>query len=102
MSRRGFGLQRGDKLKRNSTAKLRVLWSFQRQLNNEQNESKCCRSAEQNKVRNIETEGNNKQSDTKCSARKIELETCIQQADRETGNVEQNKARFKIETETIS
>ena len=45
---------------------------------------------------------NNKQSHTKCSARKIEMETGIQRADRETGNVEQNKARFKIETETIS
>ena len=45
---------------------------------------------------------NNKQSDKKCSARKIEMETGIQRADRETGNVEQNKARFKIETETIS
>ena len=70
MSRRGFGLQRGDKLKRNSTAKLRVLWSCQRQLTNEQNELKCCRSAEQNKVRNIETEGRrhvkNEQNDSRC------------------------------------
>ena len=31
---------------------------------------------------------NNKQSDTKCSARNIEMESSIHRADRATGNVE--------------
>ena len=48
------------------------------------------------------TQVNNKQSDTKFSARTIELKTSLQGADRATANVEQNRARFKIETETIS
>ena len=48
------------------------------------------------------TQVNNKQSDTKFSARTIELKTSLQGADRATENVEENRARFKIETETVS
>ena len=42
------------------------------------------------------------QSGTMCSARKNEMETSPQRTDRAIGDVVQNKAMFKIETETIS
>ena len=45
---------------------------------------------------------NNMQSGTMCSARKNEMETSPQRTDRAIGDVVQNKAMFKIETETIS